>query len=177
MPEHREGTPTELRDLESFLWCDFDTVAAWQEWIGHRRFDRHEAEGSFADAGKVQKALRQLEASNNGVTVSADVPEAMNLLNQVIDQRGLRPRMTVDGVRVDADPRDPVGHVLQIAIQAMMTYTWPRFKLCQDPSCRASFFDSSRNGSKIWCSMELCGSRNKMRRHRAKADPPTQDVA
>lgn len=176
MPEHREGTPAELRDLESFLWCDFDTVAAWQDWIEHRRFERRLAKASFADAGKVQKALRQLEASNNDITASADVSETMTMLNHVIQQHALWPRITADGVRVDAGPSDPVGHVLQIAIQAMTTCSWPRFKLCQDPACRASFFDSSKNGSKIWCSMELCGSRNKMRRHRAKANPPPQDV-
>ncbi len=176
MPEHREGTPNELRDLESFLWCDFDTMAAWRDWMEQRRFDRHEAEESFANASEVQKALRCLEASNNGIAVSGDVLEATDLLNLVIEQRRLRPRITTDGVRVDADPGDPVGHVLQIAIQAMTTYAWPRFKLCQDPSCRASFFDSSKNGSKVWCSMELCGSRNKMRRHRARADAATNSV-
>ncbi|QCB43293.1 CGNR zinc finger domain-containing protein [Sphingomonas sp. PAMC26645] len=176
MPEHREGTPTELRDLESFLWCDFDTTAAWRKWSEQRRFDSHAAEASFKEAGEVQRALRQLEASNNGITASADVSKAMTTLNHAIEQHALRPRITADGVRMHAGPGDAVGHVLQIAIQAMTTCAWPRFKLCRDPACRASFFDASKNGSKIWCSMELCGSRNKMRRHRGKAAPPTQDV-
>ncbi len=174
MPEHREGTPAELRDLESFLWCDFDTVSAWQDWVEHRHFCRHRAKTSFAEAGKVQNALRQLEGSNNGIVAPEDVSAAMTMLNHVIQQHGLRPNITANGVRVDAGPGDPVGHVLQVAIQAMTTCAWPRFKLCQDPACRASFFDNSKNGSKIWCSMKLCGSRNKMRRLRAKAHTPTQ---
>jgi predicted RNA-binding Zn ribbon-like protein len=176
MPEHREGTPADLRDLESFLWCDFNTMAVWRDWIERRCFDGDKAEASFADAGEVQEALRQLEAMNNGIAASADVSTVMDMLNQMVEQHMLRPKITADGVRVDAGQGDPVGHVLQLAIQAMTTYAWPRFKLCQDPACRASFFDSSKNGSKIWCSMELCGSRNKMRRHRAKADRPTPNV-
>lgn len=170
MPEHREGTPAELRDLESFLWYDFDTLATWQTWIEQRRFEGHRAKASFAEAHDIQGALRALEAANNGIDVSAQVMRAMDRLNGAIEQHALRPRITADGVHVDADPGDPVGHVLQLAIRAITKDIWPRFKLCRDVACRASFFDSSKNCSKTWCSMELCGSRNKMRRHRARAD-------
>lgn len=169
MPEHREGTPTELRDLESFLWCDLDTLAAWQDWMEQRRFDRHRAHASFAEASDIQGALRQLEAANNGIAVSAEVPRVMDRLNSAIEQHALSPRITANGVRVDAPPGDPIGHILQLAIRAMSTDLWPRFKLCRDAACRASFFDASKNGSKTWCSMEICGSRNKMRRLRARA--------
>ncbi len=176
MPEHREGTPAELRDLESFLWYDFDTLATWQTWIEQRRFERHRAEASFADAREVQGALRALEAANNSIDVSAEVPGAMDRLNGAIEQHALIPTITADGVRVVASPGDPVGHVLQLAIHSMTMNLWPRFKLCQDAACQASYFDSSKNFSKTWCSMELCGSRNKMRRHRARADASTRGV-
>lgn len=173
MPEHRDGTPTELRDLESFLWCDLHTEAAWRAWVEQRQFDGREAETSFAEAVEVQMALRQLEAVNNGADLPAGVSKAMSSLNQAIERHALRPGITATGVHMDARAGDPVGHVLQIMLQAMMTDVWPRFKLCRDTACQASFFDSSKNGSKIWCSMEICGSRNKMRRHRAKVDAST----
>ena len=170
MPEHREATPTELRDLESFLWRDLDSLAAWRAWIEQRQFDGRKAEASFAEAVAIQEALRQLEAVNNSTVSLAGASNAMSRLNQAIEHHALRPKVTADGIRMDAGAGDPVGHVLQNLLQAMVTNMWPRFKLCRDTACQASFFDSSKNGSKIWCSMEICGSRNKMRRHRAKAE-------
>ena len=93
----------------------------------------------------------------------------MDRLNDAIEQHALSPRITVNGVHMNARPGDPIGHILRLAIEAIAADLWPRFKLCRDAACRASFFDASKNGSKTWCSMELCGSRNKMRRLRARA--------
>ena len=169
MPEHREGTPADLRDLESFLWRDLGTVETWHDWIEQRRFEPRLAPSSFDEARDLQESLRQLEAANNGVAVGVEVTEAMVRLNDAIGKHALSPRITADGVRVESRTGDPVGHILQLAIQAMSEGFWPRFKLCRDAACRASFFDVSKNGSKTWCSMELCGSRNKMRRLRERS--------
>ena len=44
-----------------------------------------------------------------------------------------------------------------------------RIKVCENPyGCGWLFYDSSKNGSRRWCSMEGCGSQVKMRRHYAK---------
>ncbi|MFI7544479.1 CGNR zinc finger domain-containing protein [Actinoplanes sp. NPDC049599] len=34
--------------------------------------------------------------------------------------------------------------------------------------CRSVFYDRSKNGSKTWCSMEVCGNRNKTRSYRRR---------
>lgn len=44
-----------------------------------------------------------------------------------------------------------------------------RLKRCIGAHCGWFFLDSSRNGSRRWCSMQDCGNRAKARRHRAKA--------
>lgn len=55
-----------------------------------------------------------------------------------------------------------------------------RVKLCGGDDCRWAFYDSSRNGSRQWCSMEVCGNRQKARTFRARreehehADPPAE---
>ena len=41
--------------------------------------------------------------------------------------------------------------------------TWARLKVCRDPRCRTAFYDYSRNGSGVWCSMTTCGAANKQR--------------
>lgn len=43
-----------------------------------------------------------------------------------------------------------------------------RVKLCGGEDCRWAFYDASRNGSRQWCSMEVCGNRQKARTYRSK---------
>jgi predicted RNA-binding Zn ribbon-like protein len=50
-----------------------------------------------------------------------------------------------------------------------------RLKQCADQGCGEVFWDTSRNHSRRWCSMQVCGNRAKARRHtarRATADRP-----
>lgn len=54
-----------------------------------------------------------------------------------------------------------------------ITGSWERLKMCSEHSCSWVFHDASRNRSRRWCSMEVCGNRAKTRayreRHRAPA--------
>jgi predicted RNA-binding Zn ribbon-like protein len=43
-----------------------------------------------------------------------------------------------------------------------------RVKLCAAEDCRWAFYDRSKNGSRTWCSMGVCGNRQKARTYRAK---------
>ena len=43
-----------------------------------------------------------------------------------------------------------------------------RVKLCAADDCRWAFYDRSKNGSRTWCSMGVCGNRQKARTYRAK---------
>jgi predicted RNA-binding Zn ribbon-like protein len=51
---------------------------------------------------------------------------------------------------------------------AMEKGTWPRLKACRDDTCQWAFYDRSKNRSGTWCSMEVCGNRNKARTFRAR---------
>lgn len=179
MPEHHEGTPEELRDLESFLWWDFDTLDLWRTWTVKRGWNAGGASQEdaryqdalsvtcYEDALSVQAALRALQAANNGMAITGDPVER---LNRAIEDHALRPQISVDGdlAVIPSRADDPVGHILSLAALAMTRGLWKRFKVCRDAGCRASYFDATRNGGKTWCAMETCGSRNKMRRLRAK---------
>lgn len=171
MPEHRDGTPQALRDLESFLWWDFDTLDIWRDWALKRNWSEDVARRSFDDAVDVQDVLRKLAAMNNGRPI---FPGIEDRLNRAIRDHGLRPRLSLaDGLSLErAAVEDPAGHVLALAVSAMADGSWKRFKICRDADCRASYFDATRNGAKTWCSMETCGSRNKMRRFRSNLVRP-----
>ena len=43
-----------------------------------------------------------------------------------------------------------------------------RLRLCGNPQCRFLFLDRSRNASRVWCEMAVCGNRVRGRRHRLR---------
>lgn len=46
-----------------------------------------------------------------------------------------------------------------------------RLRHCSNPACTMVFYDTSKNGTRRWCSMSICGNRDKVARFRArKAD-------
>lgn len=55
------------------------------------------------------------------------------------------------------------------AIEVLMSDDLRRIKICSsEMGCGWIFYDSSKNGSRRWCSMEGCGSQHKMRAHYAR---------
>ncbi|GAA1019167.1 CGNR zinc finger domain-containing protein [Acrocarpospora pleiomorpha] len=46
--------------------------------------------------------------------------------------------------------------------------SWPRLKVCVEGTCQWAFIDSSKNRSRAWCSMRVCGNRTKTRTYRAR---------
>jgi predicted RNA-binding Zn ribbon-like protein len=58
-----------------------------------------------------------------------------------------------------------VNEVLVQGVELLDGESVHRVKLCTDSTCGWLFLDRSKNGSRRWCSMDVCGSRTKMRRH------------
>lgn len=61
-----------------------------------------------------------------------------------------------------------IGRLLAIVAQAEAEGTWERFKACAADTCQWAFYDLSRNRSRTWCSMEVCGNRAKARSYRER---------
>ena len=49
------------------------------------------------------------------------------------------------------------------ALSLLAGDAWKRIRIC--PNCRWLFLDRSRNSSRLWCDMSVCGNRHKARRH------------
>ena len=62
----------------------------------------------------------------------------------------------------------PVGLVAAAAAKVAIERRLDRVKICPADDCRWAFYDASRNRSRQWCSMEVCGNRAKARSHRAR---------
>jgi predicted RNA-binding Zn ribbon-like protein len=84
------------------------------------------------------------------------------------------------GVELDVEGRlvlEPLGDGaterfearLLLAIQRIQDGgDWLRLKACPAEICQWAFFDSSRNHSRTWCKMGICGNRAKTRRYRSR---------
>jgi predicted RNA-binding Zn ribbon-like protein len=105
----------------------------------------------------LREAIRALLRANNGV--AADVAGACRAL----DAAGLRAGFADGGLVFEAP--EPV--VAAVAA-AMADGSWSRAKACRADDCRWAFADMSRNRSRQWCSMTICGNREKARRFRAR---------
>ncbi|WP_228717423.1 CGNR zinc finger domain-containing protein [Allosaccharopolyspora coralli] len=63
---------------------------------------------------------------------------------------------------------DALGAVLAAAVHLVATDHWDRLKICPADDCLWAFYDRSRNRSRTWCSMQVCGNRKKARSWRER---------
>lgn len=150
---------------------DFDSPAALRGWLRERGLLAPEAEPSAADldhARAVREALRMLLLANNAGAVDA---ESLATLNRAAADVPMVLRFEPDGtalVSAVSDVRGAVGTILAAVHHGMAEGTWDRLKACRSEDCEWIFYDRSRNHSARWCTMKVCGNRNKARRFRAR---------
>jgi predicted RNA-binding Zn ribbon-like protein len=58
--------------------------------------------------------------------------------------------------------------LLALSIEALLiSGEIPRIRACDNPDCRWLFLDTSKNHTRRWCDMKICGNRMKARRFKA----------
>jgi hypothetical protein len=60
-----------------------------------------------------------------------------------------------------------LGRLVATVAHAVADGRWRRVRLCAAQDCRWAFHDTSRSGAGRWCSMAVCGNRQKTRAYRA----------
>jgi predicted RNA-binding Zn ribbon-like protein len=80
----------------------------------------------------------------------------------------LSPRGTTSLQPQGDDVPAALGKLLAIAHDAMHSGDWERLKVCRNDTCRWAFYDHSKNRSRHWCQMDVCGSRQKARSYRQR---------
>ena len=86
---------------------------------------------------------------------------------------GLPLRLSLDGVTPALEPlvtggRGGLARIAAAVVEAHAAGSWPRLKVCVEAGCQWAFIDSSKNRSRSWCSMRVCGNRTKTRAYRAR---------
>lgn len=141
------------------------------EWLtGEADLRPGDAQVAYRDALTLRGALQDVfravaedeaPASRDLETLRAYEREALSRAELVQDDEGFRWEWM--------DPRDlsrllwPVAHA---AVGLLTSGNLDRLKLCA--GCYWVFLDASRNRSRRWCTMEVCGTDEKKRRYVAK---------
>ena len=70
--------------------------------------------------------------------------------------------------RFETDVELPVWMLAQSAAELMTSAALDRLRACRSETCRWLFLDTSRNHTRRWCDMKICGNRMKARRFNAR---------
>lgn len=148
-----------------------ETPAQLVAWIAERTGE-YVAEPDRADLARVRalrESLRALLLANNGGEAAE---RALTPLREAAERSRYRPALAADGsLTLEPARADLSGFEsrLLLAIERLQAQgTWPRLKACTDDGCQWAFYDTTRNRSRTWCSMEECGNREKTRRYRSR---------
>jgi predicted RNA-binding Zn ribbon-like protein len=121
------------------------------------------------DAAAVREAIRELLLVNNGAATDPDaasktLEDAGRKAHLGVRFENGRPVLAPEG----DGARGAIGRIIATVAELAPTDDWKRLKACRDETCRVAFYDKSRNRSRAWCSMEVCGNREKARSFRAR---------
>lgn len=129
-----------------------------------------EATGSDADhlatAVALREGLRAAMLANHGPggALPGSLEDALRDLPLRVSLSSGRPRL----VPVEPGVRGAIARLAVAMIEAMADGAWGRLKVCQESTCQWAFLDTSKNRSRTWCSMRVCGNRAKTRAYRAR---------
>jgi predicted RNA-binding Zn ribbon-like protein len=178
-PGGRTPAPAPLDLVQDFVnteipdWDrdDIATPAALEGWLADRGLLQARTvvdEHTLALAHALRSTLRELALSNTlGVPLAPSRRTAVDATlacfplgaRLVGGEPGLRPADGTGG---------GLGTLVAIVVEARLRGDWARMKACRQETCGWLFYDGSRNRSSSWCSMQICGGREKARAYRRR---------
>ena len=175
-PGDRAPAPGALRLVQRFVnTSDLESgpdllpdAAALGAWLRQAGLLDPAAEVSAADHGRaiqLRDAIRELVSAHAGLPHD---PGASGVVNAAAARAQLRPVLD-DPLSMRLEPAaggvdGALGRIVAAIGEAIAEGTWPRLKACERDVCRWAFYDHSKNHSSHWCSMSVCGAREKNRR-------------
>jgi predicted RNA-binding Zn ribbon-like protein len=103
------------------------------------------------------------EAVSTGDVQTAHLPDFLRASAACLDDSA--ERVGTDGMPF-GDPSRPIRFEAALAVSALSLLAgdvWKKARICRN--CRWLFLDRSRNASRLWCDMSVCGNRHKAKRH------------
>lgn len=158
---HR-GTVDALEEL-----TDASALRAWIQQLGPFA-DAAPSDASVRDARALREAIYELVVAGP----ASCRPALRQRLNRFALLASPAPFLSASG-SLERRADDPVSATFSLlARDALDLATSPllaRVRQCASPRCGALFLDTSRPGTRRWCSMEICGNQAKKTALRTKA--------
>jgi predicted RNA-binding Zn ribbon-like protein len=175
-PGDRAPAPGRLRLVQRFvntndletgpdLLPDAIALGAWLRDAGLLDASAEVTADDHRRAIALREAIRGLVAAHAGLPHDTG---ASDVVNEAARRADLRP-MLADPLSTRLEPSAPgvdgaLGRIVAAIHESVAEGTWPRLKACPADTCMWAFYDRSRNRSRTWCSMSVCGNRAKNRR-------------
>jgi hypothetical protein len=159
------GEPLAL-DLVNTTWPDAEGARdVLTNRSGHEEWLR-ENDLPGPSSAAARRAL--LEARDTiGGALETPGPRALAALDGILERGRLRIRATkptaMEELEIEREWRVP-----WLAVRSLLTLLDEhpaRVRKCANPDCPFWFLDTTRSGTRRWCSMTVCGNRLKARRH------------
>jgi predicted RNA-binding Zn ribbon-like protein len=150
---------------------DLDSPAALARWLHeHGLTDRRRV----ASREDLDLAIRLREGVRRALLAHVDPDCAECRLDAVTAELPMIVRFAGAEPMLDATADDVRAGLTRIVVamaRAQGDGSWPRLKACASAECHAAYYDTSKNRSRAWCDMQVCGNRAKTRTFRERHQP------
>ena len=153
---------------------DPDDFTAWLRAAGRAGFSPAVDEETLAGALTLREAISALVTA--AVVGDSAPAAAVRCVNTWLALPPQRPVLHLEaGVPVlgpapaAGTPRGVLAMIAADAAELLGTDLRERLRICPGPGCRGRFLDDSPAGRRRWCSMAVCGNRNKAAMYRQAA--------
>jgi predicted RNA-binding Zn ribbon-like protein len=130
------------------------------------------AENGSARLTELRELLRPaVELFRGREALPADL---VDRINRLLGEVSLRSRLILEGGLprlvswIDPGAAGPAGAVAEDFARFVCEAEPERLKHCANPACSLVFYDSGKNNARRWCSMSVCGNRDKVARYRTR---------
>ncbi len=142
------------------------------EWLGERGLLPADGFVTTADVAIAKELRDALRAVLRGHHQGGEDAAALTRLDAIAGRLPLRvafpsqhaPELAAAGSGVPA----ALAGILAAVATAAAQGTWERLKICPAEDCQWVFYDQSKNRSRRWCAMRVCGNREKTRSYRTR---------
>lgn len=167
--------PADRDILLQFLWTQGESDAIespeklrdWLAGLGLLEPGEPVTDDDVRFARRFRAATRSLCATHSGYELD---PRTQAIFDQLNAEAPLQVTVT-PGKQLQLRPGGTgvmraLSSILALEYEAETAGDWDRFKTCK--GCGWAFYDESKNASKVWCDMGLCGTRSKMKAYRQR---------
>ncbi|MFM9936078.1 MAG: CGNR zinc finger domain-containing protein [Novosphingobium sp.] len=183
--DFREGLPF----LGGSLWIDFintmpvikgvalDLLSdgpALASWARQANIEtKHATEAD--DPGALHALRSQLSNAFDRLAASEPLQlDLVSVINQLIERSAIRRRLADAGATIMLEEHiELAGPPIASAVawdfaQFLGDFEHQRLRHCDNPACTMQFYDIGKNNRRRWCTMSLCGNRDKVAQYRGR---------